>query len=335
MLFSDSPFMRDFLAQRKFTDLTLTAWSGENKCRQSRVLSYTIPVTNPLGPKAAAVIETQNLFRPGPQSGACAVDSEVITQGIPYQDYFYTTHRYCISALAHSRARLRVSSEIRYRKQPWTLVKALIEKNAWGGVEEYFQHLELALAQAEKALLEESGCGKEPRGLRRRKRALAWRPPHHTEAPGAGAQGGPRTMHPSGSLSARLTEQVLERGPGHSVSTIILVISLVICVSLVVLVVLNMLLFYRLWALEQAARTVEAWQAYALAKGKLPQTAAEWAEVLELQRRFQRVEVQKWRQILRASVELLDEMKLSLEKLQQGIARAEPELEPQQDSTFS
>lgn len=35
----------------------------------------------------------------------------------------------------------RVSSEIRYRKQPWTLVKALIEKNAWGGVEEYFQHL--------------------------------------------------------------------------------------------------------------------------------------------------------------------------------------------------
>ncbi|XP_059574886.1 protein Aster-A isoform X1 [Alligator mississippiensis] len=350
MLFSDSPFMRDFLAQRKFTDLTLTAWSGENKCRQSRVLSYTIPVTNPLGPKAAAVIETQNLFRPGPQSGACAVDSEVITQGIPYQDYFYTTHRYCISALAHSRARLRVSSEIRYRKQPWTLVKALIEKNAWGGVEEYFQHLELALAQAEKALLEESGCGKEPRGLRRRKRALAWRPPHHTEAPGAGAQGGPRTMHPSGSLSARLTEQVLERGPGHSVSTIILVISLV----LVVLVVLNMLLFYRLWALEQAARTVEAWQAYALAKGKLPQTAAEWAEVLELQRRFQRVEVQKWRQILRASVELLDEvlgdggpsldawalsspreMKLSLEKLQQGIARAEPELEPQQDSTFS
>lgn len=57
---------------------------------------------------------------------------------------------------------------------------------------------ELALAQAEKALLEESGCGKEPRGLRRRKRALAWRPPHHTEAPGAGAQGGPRTMHPSG-----------------------------------------------------------------------------------------------------------------------------------------
>lgn len=41
---------------------------------------------------------------------------------------------------------------------------------------------ELALVQAEKALLEESCHGKEPRGLlaglRRRKRTLSWRAPH-------------------------------------------------------------------------------------------------------------------------------------------------------------
>lgn len=35
----------------------------------------------------------------------------------------------------------RVSSEIRYRKQPWSLVKSLIEKNSWSGIEEYFRHL--------------------------------------------------------------------------------------------------------------------------------------------------------------------------------------------------
>ncbi|KAG6922719.1 hypothetical protein G0U57_001201, partial [Chelydra serpentina] len=90
MLFSDSPFMQSFLGQRKFTDVTLTSWSGKSKCHQSRVLSYTIPLSNPLGPKAAAVVETQTLFRASPDSGACVVDSEVITQGIPYQDYFYT-----------------------------------------------------------------------------------------------------------------------------------------------------------------------------------------------------------------------------------------------------
>lgn len=42
---------------------------------------------------------------------------------------------------------------------------------------------------------------------------------------------------------------------------------------------------------------------------KFPQTAAEWAEVLALQKQFHSVEVHKWRQILRASVELLDEVR--------------------------
>ncbi|XP_053124055.1 protein Aster-A isoform X2 [Hemicordylus capensis] len=331
MLFSDSPFIHGFFGQRKFTDVTLTSWNGDNKCHQSRVISYTIPISNPLGPKAAAVVETQTLFHANSKSRGCVVDSEVITQGIPYQDYFYTAHRYCITAVAKSKARLRVSSEIRYRKQPWNLVKALIEKNAWSGVEEYFQHLELALVQAEKGLLEESCHGKEPRGLlsglRRRKRALSWRAPH-VEAPIPSlpeGEGTARTIHASGSLTSRLSEQLSEHGQGQSLSNVILIISLV----LVVLVILNMMLFYRLWSLEHTARTFESWQAYALSNGKLPQTASEWAEILELQKRFHSVEVQKWKQILKASVELLDEMKISLEKLHQGITVAEPPLEPE------
>ncbi|XP_034612383.1 protein Aster-A isoform X3 [Trachemys scripta elegans] len=341
MLFSDSPFMQSFLGQRKFTDVTLTSWSGKSKCHQSRVLSYTIPLSNPLGPKAAAVVETQTLFRASPDSGACVVDSEVITQGIPYQDYFYTAHRYCISTLATGTARLRVSSEIRYRKQPWNLVRALIEKNTWSGVEEYFQHLGLALARAEKTLLEESGHGIEPRGLlaglRRRKRTLGWRAPHAepTLATLPPSETGPRTLRPSSSLAARLSQQLMERSRGPTVSTLILIVSLVICVSLLVLVVLNVMLLYRLWALEHTARAFQAWQASALARGKLPRTAGEWAEVLELQRRFHGAEVQKWRRILEASVELLDEMKVSLEKLHQGIMMAEPPPEPGQADAIS
>lgn len=50
---------------------------------------------------------SQTLFRRGPQAGGCVVDSEVLTQGIPYQDYFYTAHRYCILGLARNKARLR------------------------------------------------------------------------------------------------------------------------------------------------------------------------------------------------------------------------------------
>lgn len=35
----------------------------------------------------------------------------------------------------------RVSTELRYRKQPWGLVKSFIEKNFWSGLEDYFRHL--------------------------------------------------------------------------------------------------------------------------------------------------------------------------------------------------
>ncbi|EMP26303.1 GRAM domain-containing protein 1B [Chelonia mydas] len=276
MLFTDSLFMQSFLGQRKFTDVTLTSWSSKSKCRQRRVLSYTIPLSNPLGPKAAAVVETQTLFRASPESGAYVVDSEVITHGIPYQDYFYTTHRYCISTLATGTARLRVSSEIRYRKQPWNLVRALIEKNTWSGVEEYFQHLGLALARAEKTLLEESGRGTEPRGLlaglHRRKRTLSWRAPHAepTLATLPPREMGPRPLHPSSKEKPTQSLPMSRRN---------------------------------LFPPPRLAMTP-------CPPRKLPQTAGEWAEVLELQRRFHGAEVRNWRQILEASVELLDEVML-------------------------
>ncbi|MXQ83569.1 hypothetical protein E5288_WYG014594 [Bos mutus] len=325
MLFSDSPFLQDFLQQCKFTDVTLSPWSGDSKCHQRRVLTYTIPISNPLGPKSASVVETQTLFRRGPQAGGCVVDSEVLTQGIPYQDYFYTAHRYCILGLARNKARLRVSSEIRYRKQPWSLVKSLIEKNSWSGIEDYFHHLERELAKAEKLSLEEGG--KDTRGLlsglRRRKRPLSWRA--HVLLTWS--------CSPTGSLSSRFSEPSMDQGPGAGTPS-----ALDLCeVGLIVLIALNVLLFYRLWSLERTAHTFESWHSLALAKGKFPQTATEWAEILALQKQFHSVEVHKWRQILRASVELLDEMKFSLEKLHQGITVSDPpfDSQPQPDDSFS
>uniref|UniRef100_A0A8C4WR38 GRAM domain containing 1A n=1 Tax=Gopherus evgoodei TaxID=1825980 RepID=A0A8C4WR38_9SAUR len=309
MLFSDSPFMQSFLCQRKFTDVTLTSWSGKSKCHQSRVLSYTIPLSNPLGPKAAAVVETQTLFRASPDSGACVVDSEVITQGIPYQDYFYTAHRYCISTLATGTAPVSVSSEIRYRKQPWNLVRALIEKNTWSGMEEYFQHLGMGFLAPGLG----GGMDGDCKGWLRLEQ---------------GAGSAPCTQ---GCVLGTLCDPYQHQACGEALPAP----HPSFPPSLLVLVVLNVMLLYRLWALEHTARAFQAWQASTLARGKLPRTAGEWAEVLELQRRFHGAEVQKWRQILEASVELLDEMKVSLEKLHQGIMMAEPSPEPGQADAIS
>uniref|UniRef100_UPI00398E6435 protein Aster-B-like n=1 Tax=Pristiophorus japonicus TaxID=55135 RepID=UPI00398E6435 len=134
MLFTDSQFLHHFLDNRRFTDVTVAPWRGNVDGNQSRVLTYTIAISNPLGPKTAPGIETQTLYKSSQQSECYVVDAEVVTQGHPYQDYFYTVNRYCLMCVARNKCRLRISSEIRYRKQPWNLVRAFIERNtraAW------------------------------------------------------------------------------------------------------------------------------------------------------------------------------------------------------------
>lgn len=100
---------------------------------------------------------------------------------------------------------------------------------------------ELALVQAEKALLEESCHGKEPRGLlaglRRRKRTLSWRAPH-VEAPIptlTDGEGTPRAIHPSGKLTPRCEKRMnLSRAsplplPGYTGDDAIQCLLLLLC----------------------------------------------------------------------------------------------------------
>ena len=38
---------------------------------------------------------------------------------------------------------IRISTDLKYRKQPWAIVKSLIEKNSWSSLEDYFKQLGL------------------------------------------------------------------------------------------------------------------------------------------------------------------------------------------------
>lgn len=315
-LTSDTRFMSEFMEQRKFTDIVVNPWVPDSSGKQSRVINYTIPINNPLGPKSAPAVETQTLTFS--LTGAlCILDTQVVTQGIPYQDYFYTAHRYCITSVTKNKARLRVSSEICYRKQPWSLVRSIIEKNSWNGMEDHFRQLADAVVILEQSCVEELGVREKP-VLRRRKRTLSWKN-HHVDSlnavtPPLDNVRANRHSRTSGSVSSQLSH-LSDRGTSQNIPTALFIISIV----LLVLVVLNMMLFYRLWSLEHTARTFQTWQSYAVSQGRFPQTSADWAEILELQKRFHSAEVQKWKQTLRTSVQLLDEMRSSLQRLQQGV----------------
>ncbi|XP_065508196.1 protein Aster-B isoform X8 [Caloenas nicobarica] len=59
LLFTDSQFQRDFMEQRRFSDIIFHPWKKEENGNQTRVILYTITLTNPLAPKTATVTETQ------------------------------------------------------------------------------------------------------------------------------------------------------------------------------------------------------------------------------------------------------------------------------------
>ncbi|XP_053530781.1 protein Aster-A isoform X3 [Ictalurus punctatus] len=329
LLFSDTHFLQHLFSQRNFTDLSVQEWQKDSSSGiNTRVLSYTIAINNPLGPKTAPVVETQTLHKSSSQGVCYVVDSEVITSGIPYQDYFYTVHRYCLTSVSTQKSRLRVSSDIRYRKQPWSLVKALIEKNTWSGIEEYYRHMEVEVCKLETLLqsevsvvcLGESEAVKAPPTLRRRKHTALKRAEGAGYGGGATTQGGMahRERRDTGAQYLKLGERWRGSANNNSI-TLLLIISFI----LVVLVALNMMLFYKLWALERAAHTLETWHSYSLSDSPLPQSSSEWMKVLQLQRQFHQTQLNKWQQILHSSVTLLDQMKQSLENLHRGIIRPE------------
>ncbi|XP_025055788.1 GRAM domain-containing protein 1B isoform X5 [Alligator sinensis] len=141
LLFTDSQFQRDFMEQRRFSEILFHPWKKEENGNQTRVILYTITLTNPLAPKTATVTETQTMYKASQESECYVIDAEVLTHDVPYHDYFYTINRYTLTRVAKNKSRLRVSTELRYRKQPWGLVKSFIEKNFWSGLEDYFRHL--------------------------------------------------------------------------------------------------------------------------------------------------------------------------------------------------
>ncbi|XP_043935411.1 protein Aster-B-like [Protopterus annectens] len=332
MLFTESAFQRNFMEQRRFSGTIFHPWKKEESGNQSRVILYSITLTNPFMPKTSRVTENQTLYKASQESECYIIDAEVQTHDVPYHDYFYTLNRYTLTRVAKNKSRLRISTELRYKKQPWGFVKAVIEKNFWSGLDDYFRHLEIELVKAEDAYLAEI-LRQSPKEkslklstVRRRKRPGAHlRAQHHEEAISpvttpTDEEGVHRTKHVAGSTQTRHNPEGITAGiPFYSVSKLLLLISFVICLSLVLLVFLNMLLLYKLWMLEYTTQSLASWHGRRFQESKLPQSQMAWAQLLESQQKYHDTEVKKWREVIKSSVLLLDQMKDSLVNLQKGI----------------
>uniref|UniRef100_A0A3P8UND3 GRAM domain containing 1B n=1 Tax=Cynoglossus semilaevis TaxID=244447 RepID=A0A3P8UND3_CYNSE len=322
ILFTESQFMSDFMDLRRFSDVVYHPWKKEEEGNQSREIMYTISLSNPLAPKTATVTETQTLFKNSQESECYIIDAEVVTHDVPYHDYFYTLNRYTLTRVAKNKCRLRVSTELRYRKQPWGLVKGFIEKNFWSGLEENFRHL----GKSEKQKFNYKRQNPHTRNQHLDEALSPVTTPTDEEVI-------QRIKQVAGSTQTRRQSPEHQHLTGgfalYSVSKLLLIVSFV----LVLLVFLNMMLFYKLWMLEYSAQSLTTWQGLRLHESKLPQTQMEWAQLLEAQQRYHDTELQKWKEIIKSSVLLLDQMKDSLLNLQRGISLSDYNSEPEEKSS--
>ncbi|XP_062064313.1 protein Aster-C isoform X4 [Lepus europaeus] len=244
LLFTSSRFMQRFTNSRNIIDVVSTPWTVEPGGDQLRTMTYTIVLNNPLAGKCTAATEKQTLYKESREAQFYMVDAEVLTHDVPYHDYFYTLNRYCIIRASKQRCRLRVSTDLKYRKQPWGLVKSLIEKNSWSSLEHYFKQLESDLLMEESMLNQSIEDPGKLSGLRRRRRTFnrtAEALPKLSSQRSAGDVG----FDAKGDLTGRKKEV-------ENYSTTLIV---VMSVFLLLLVLLNVTLFLKLSKIEHAAQS--------------------------------------------------------------------------------
>ncbi|XP_078672874.1 protein Aster-B-like isoform X17 [Branchiostoma floridae x Branchiostoma belcheri] len=326
MLFSqESDFFQEFHASRKTFDMVIGPWQDREDGDQTRQLTYTLTLNASFGPKTSASTETQisHDMKPGL---FYVVDCEIVNGGIPYGENFYVLNRYCLNRVTSYQSRLRVSSEIKYRKTVWGLVKNIIEKNAGHGIQENFKHLGRHLDKVSDAC--QPPTPRKNKGLassvRRRKRASSYtyqpRPPEISiTGPQSAAAPNPSLASMAPTLT-RETREDLSPSQPWPIDVDAHKCLLAICIILVCLLLLNLLVMYRVWSLERATSSLQPWPAKDVSwDSTTPRSPEEWIQLLQQQQQFHEAELRRWREVLATSVTLLDQMRASLSGLSHDV----------------
>ncbi|KAM9839329.1 protein Aster-C isoform 2-T2 [Aulostomus maculatus] len=309
LLFTDSSFIRRFMDVRKITNASFTPWLKDASGNMKRSLNYTITISNPLIGKFSTATENQTRYKESSEGQYYLVDSEVYTHDVPYHDYFYTQNRYYIIRSSKRKCRLRVYTDVKYKKQPWGLVKSFITKNSWSGIEDYFRQLEMELLEEEAEMNQGGGDSGKMGGLRRRRRTYSRTLSEHMKP--NKQYGQDPDQHRDGTMGPT------EVNGSHRWS----VFSIVAGISLIlgILAVINLVLFFKLWAMEDIAHRM-----YLSAKHRLRERSdvSMGPEYGPRQGFRTREEMHLLKTVLQDSIVLLEQLRMSLILLQQNFALA-------------
>ncbi|KAJ8970115.1 hypothetical protein NQ317_000569 [Molorchus minor] len=273
LLFTSSKFYLDFHAARKTTDLTQTPWTHnplDNS--KSRVVNLTVALSQTMGPKTAQVT------RHNKAGSLYSIDVDTLNAGIPYADSFCVIIHYCLQRYMH---KLGIESSV------WGVVKGMIERNAWAGLDDFFTHLIRGLS------IEGEENIPDIKRKSRRKRRL-----HSIPRIGLQENNIRTEMYFSDEENTQVVDFLVQT---H--------VPLIVFFILVLLLLLNVVLYYKLWSLEETPP-------YTLLDLHVlknpPKSQEEWVKLLQQQEALHTLEAHKWQRILKASIELLKQAEESL-----------------------
>lgn len=328
LLFTDSEFFRNFVEKaRKYSDVTVTPWGDieDEHIGRVREVKYTIPLNAPFGPKSSNTIEKHMCYKSSQPGQMYLIDAECTPLGIPYADAFYVMNRYCLTRVSKEKCRLRVTSEVKYRKSVWGVVKNMIERNSVQGVLDYFQCLGIHLRRESEKQQSLQGL---PAAAKRKKRK---RRTHGIRVGGAvvdlpatarqlsrSHQKSEKLVAPPTPVRNAIAAQKEERLLRMNADTLVRII----CFILVLLVMFNALLFYKLWSLETMANVLylpNSEDAIHSFTKHPPKSHEEWVQLLSHQQQLHDAEMNKWRDLLGASIAMVDQMKQTLINLKDHI----------------
>ncbi|XP_021040549.1 protein Aster-C isoform X2 [Mus caroli] len=301
LLFTSSHFMQRFANSRNIIDVVSTPWTVESGGNQLRTMTYTVVLSNPLTGKYTAATEKQTLYKESREAQFYLVDSEVLTHDVPYHDYFYTLNRYCIVRSAKQRCRLRVSTDVKYRKQPWGLIKSLIEKNSWSSLESYFKKLESDLLMEESVLSQSIEDAGKHSSLRRRRRTL-----NRTAEPV------PKLSSQHSSTDLGFEAKVDVTGKRKAVDSCDTALIVVMSVFLLLLVLLNVTLFLKLSKIEHATQSF--YQLHLQGEKSLNLVSDRFSRTENIQKN--KDQAHRLKGVLQDSIVMLEQLKSSLIMLQ-------------------
>ncbi|XP_076350220.1 protein Aster-B-like isoform X2 [Tachypleus tridentatus] len=306
LVFSGSKFFRDLLALRKTYNLMESSWQlcPENG-HKMRQVTYTITLNHSMA-KNAQTTETQRLLKHSKPGQVYVVVCDVVSTGIPYSDTFSIKSHFCLTKVASNQCRLCVHGNIQYKKSVWGLVKSLIEKSAIQGLQDFCADLEVALNK-EANLIDQHTMKKR----RRRKRGKTV---NFSKVDSLSRLS--KSLHTQTyvkKLSSYLSGLECETFRPSSD-----LITKVILATLFILLLINFLLFYKLWSIEdEFLRAAPANPlTFDVPRGRFEELSIDgWLKLLNRQEKLHQLESERWKEALGKVLKIINIVEISLTDL--------------------